>query len=339
MTFEEFFVKKKIDLTSLKQAKPDLYEEFYAHYQLMGERSFDHTKKFWFNRLRKDHLLRNPDMVSAAPSRNTQTQPDGEQATTTAKSASGAKPAGFKPRFKSAQTETSAPDFNKPVATGQDLSDVHNEEAHPAANAPKPVRFKPRFTAKADQAGGTVPSDRPATDGNKDIEGSTPEGAAKPLGFKPRFKQKGASPTSSTDDGSRSKKIAADEQTKPAGEAGEAARVLGFKPRFKPKASSPGSSDDEEWLSTPSVSADDAEGKADENQTGTAANPLGFKPRFKPDTPKRSTEDDTKTPSAGVSADENASGGNQETPKEPTTKPMGFKPRFKPGITKPKKDQ
>lgn len=52
MTFEEFFLKKKIDLDSFKQGKPDVFAEFVAHYEVMSEKSFDHTKKYWFNNLR-----------------------------------------------------------------------------------------------------------------------------------------------------------------------------------------------------------------------------------------------------------------------------------------------
>ncbi len=53
MTFEEFFVKKKIDLSSFKLAEPTLFEEFKLHYESMGAKSFDHSKKYWFNKLRK----------------------------------------------------------------------------------------------------------------------------------------------------------------------------------------------------------------------------------------------------------------------------------------------
>lgn len=58
MTFEEFFRKKKIDLHTLRQEQEDLYEEFRIHYAVMGEKSFDHTKKYWFNKLRRLYPLR-----------------------------------------------------------------------------------------------------------------------------------------------------------------------------------------------------------------------------------------------------------------------------------------
>lgn len=58
MTFEEFFLKKKIDLVELKKNESKLYEKFYSHYEQMGPKSFDHTKKFWFNKLRRKYPLK-----------------------------------------------------------------------------------------------------------------------------------------------------------------------------------------------------------------------------------------------------------------------------------------
>lgn len=53
LSFEEFFQKKKIDLQQMQRAEPALFAEFSKHYLLMGEKSFDHTKKYWFNQLRR----------------------------------------------------------------------------------------------------------------------------------------------------------------------------------------------------------------------------------------------------------------------------------------------
>ena len=58
MTFEEFFLKKKIDREALKLADPALHEEFRTHYAEMGSKSFDHTKKFLFNKLRHLYPLK-----------------------------------------------------------------------------------------------------------------------------------------------------------------------------------------------------------------------------------------------------------------------------------------
>jgi hypothetical protein len=58
LTFEEFSVKKKIDLAVFQQAEPALYSEFKSEYDQMGEKSFDHSKKFLFNKLRRTYHLK-----------------------------------------------------------------------------------------------------------------------------------------------------------------------------------------------------------------------------------------------------------------------------------------
>jgi hypothetical protein len=224
MTFEEFFTKKKIDLAMLQRAKPDLYEEFRQHYAQMGEKSFDHTKKYWFNRLRKDYLLEGEATIPAgipAP------KPMASSAATTAKDpaapvAEAAKPtglssmspSGFKPRFKAAAAK-STPDSETPA-----------EAASPPA---KPVGFKPRFKAGVttpEKAQPTSPPDEPA-----------PE--AKPLGFKPRFKAGTTSapkPIESSAEASEPTKPE-EEDTAPTPEnkaATPPTKPTGFKPRFKP---------------------------------------------------------------------------------------------------------
>lgn len=55
MTFEEFFAKKKIDLLKIKQADATLFEKLKNEYELMGPKSFDHSKKFLFNSFRRDY--------------------------------------------------------------------------------------------------------------------------------------------------------------------------------------------------------------------------------------------------------------------------------------------
>src|SRR5690606_10386273 len=129
MTFEEFFIKKRIDLTQLQRARPDLYEEFRDHYAQMSERSFDHTKKYWFNRLRKDFLLE----VVETP----KTPIGGEQAATAedveppAVPTMAAKPSGFKPRFK--------PNVVKPAAD----TAVTPQKEEGVGNKPSASNMKP----------------------------------------------------------------------------------------------------------------------------------------------------------------------------------------------------
>src|ERR1700712_4923969 len=52
MEFEEFFRKKKINLVAFEEGEQALFSEFKIHFEQMGEKSFDHTKKYWFNKLR-----------------------------------------------------------------------------------------------------------------------------------------------------------------------------------------------------------------------------------------------------------------------------------------------
>ena len=58
MTFEEFLIRKKIDPVLFKTAEQPLFYEFESHFGQMGEKSFDHSKKFWFNKLRRAYHLK-----------------------------------------------------------------------------------------------------------------------------------------------------------------------------------------------------------------------------------------------------------------------------------------
>ena len=57
MTFEEFLLKKKIDPVQLKKVEQAFFDEFKSLFIEMGEKSFDHSKKFWFNKLRRANPL------------------------------------------------------------------------------------------------------------------------------------------------------------------------------------------------------------------------------------------------------------------------------------------
>ena len=122
MTFEEFFTKKKIDLVQLEKAEPTLYNEFKTHFASMGEKSFDHTKKFWFNKLRRLYHLTPPEKAITQIETAIASQAESLSSPTIEQ-----KPA-FKPRFKSA---------NIPKAESS------SEEQPATAPAPKPA-FKPR---------------------------------------------------------------------------------------------------------------------------------------------------------------------------------------------------
>src|ERR1700743_3284464 len=102
MTFEEFFKKKRIDLVALEQGMQALFFEFREHFEQMGEKSFDHTKKYWFNKLRRQFPLPAEVKVEKVHIAN----PLAEQTITEALLEEGLtpKPAatkpGFTPRFK-----------------------------------------------------------------------------------------------------------------------------------------------------------------------------------------------------------------------------------------------
>src|SRR5690606_6372147 len=180
VTFEDFFAKKKIDLKALKDDNQELYQEFYAHYHVMGEKSFDHTKKFWFNKLRKSYKLHEPEQLekkakpeslvddsTASPVHVTLKKENTSDTETS-------KPAGFKPRFKSSLTKTtpSAEENSTQESTPSETTDAN-----------KPAGFKPRFKAG-------VTKTTPSAEENSTQESTPSEttDANKPAGFKPRFK-------------------------------------------------------------------------------------------------------------------------------------------------------
>src|SRR5690606_19974512 len=180
VTFEDFFAKNKIDLKALKDDNQELYQEFYAHYPVIGEKSFDHTKKFWFNKLRKSYKLDEHEQLekkatpkslvddsTASPVHDTLKKENTSDTETS-------KPAGFKPRFKSSLTKTApaAEENSTQENTPSEITDTN-----------KPAGFKPRFKAG-------VTKSTPSAEENSTQESTPSEttNANKPAGFKPRFK-------------------------------------------------------------------------------------------------------------------------------------------------------
>jgi hypothetical protein len=211
MTFEEFFRKKRIDLAALGRAEPALLSEFKTHFEQMGEKSFDHTKKYWFNKLRLIYHLAPEPKVEKVVIENRLA----EQTITEALSEITPPPAnvGFKPRFKPGigkPSEPAAPETEKPT---------ENTETP----APTPgVGFKPRF-----KAGVTKPAE--SSEAEKSVEPTPPPAN---IGFKPRFKAgvtKSAEPEQKEES-----KIEPTVEDKP-DESTEPKAAMGFKPRFKTK--------------------------------------------------------------------------------------------------------
>ena len=137
MTFEEFFKKKRIDLAALEKAEPALFSEFKMHFEQMGEKSFDHTKKYWFNKVRRQYLLPPEIKTEKAHIEN----PLAEQTVTESltEAAAPSPKLGFVPKFKAAN-------LPKP-ATPEDKKEdaVDNPQVEDAT--PKPA-YKPRFNIK-----------------------------------------------------------------------------------------------------------------------------------------------------------------------------------------------
>ncbi|MES2425666.1 MAG: hypothetical protein V4560_01790 [Bacteroidota bacterium] len=211
MTFEEFFKKKRIDLAGLQQGEPALFSEFKNHYEQMGEKSFDHTKKYWFNKLRLQYVLA-PEVKTEKPhienqlAEQTVTEELNELATPSPK-------VGFTPRFKAATTPRSA-------------EDAPAEKKEETANPEQPkVGFTPRF-----KAGVTKPVE-PTTEEPKE---ETPARDKPKVGFTPRFK---AGITKPTETVSEEKKEEAPVEEKP---------KIGFTPRFKAGVTKPNEAPSEE---------------------------------------------------------------------------------------------
>jgi hypothetical protein len=204
MTFEEFFKKKRIDLPALQQGEPALFSEFKTHYEQMGEKSFDHTKKYWFNKIRRQYNLP-PEIKTEKPVIENQLAEQTVNESLNELSTPAPK-LGFVPKFKA----TAPP---KPAETPIE----EKKEEAPAATQPK-VGFTPRF-----KVGVTKPVEAPAEEKKEE-----PPAADKPkLGFTPKFK---AGVTKPADPPVEEKKEEVPAEEKP---------KIGFTPRFKAGVTKP----------------------------------------------------------------------------------------------------
>jgi hypothetical protein len=262
MTFEEFFLKKKIDLDLFKKGKPDVFAEFVSHYEQMSEKSFDHTKKYWFNNLRiafplseeKEQKLKDAfkPITETIAKKDTVEQSVGDEQTIIAKSP------GFKPRFKSPViSDTKSIESDSPKS---EISEVQ---------LPKPTGFKPRF-----KAGVTASTPKAQEEKLKEekIESQEEGQPSKPAGFKPRFK---AGITASAPKSEGDEKSEAIEKEISTEDKSTVSKPSGFKPRFKAgvTASIPKTENEEKPEEVKS------ENSAEEQPEVTK--PVGFKPRFK----------------------------------------------------------
>ncbi len=207
MTFEEFFKKKRIDLDALEKGNPALFFEFKTHFNQMGEKSFDHTKKYWFNNLRKLYHLA-AEIKTEKPKIENQLA---EQTVTDSLSESAESAAapkwGCTPKFRAGAT--------KPA------EETPAQEKKDTPTAPKPG-FTPRF-----KAGVTKPvEDAPAAAEERKEEGPPATEDKPKIGFTPRFKAGVTKPLEAAP--------AAEEKIEEEPPASTAPPKLGFKPKFKP---------------------------------------------------------------------------------------------------------
>ena len=224
LTFEEFFTKKKIDLAALKKADAFLFVEFEEHYALMGEKSFDHSKKFWFNRLRHVHPLQEvPDVSSLKEKAKEDTLEQNQASNDTVKIA---KPTGFKPRFKATETALSSAEDNTPKVEGK----AEELKTEITESAIKPTGFKPRFKPGVTKTTSTEENSPNIEAKNNNNNAETSEPVSKPAGFKPRFKA-GVTKTTSTEESSPKNEAKNDNINTETSEP--VSKPAGFKPRFK----------------------------------------------------------------------------------------------------------
>jgi hypothetical protein len=370
MLFEEFFKKKKISLEALQQGNPGLFFEFKNHYEQMGEKSFDHTKKFWFNKLRhqyplppevKAEKLRAENQIAEQTVSDTLTEPSPRAE---------APKLGFKPKFKTtAQQSTGAGDNAAPVqpAPGQPVENNTSPTGTPAtetnaaetpAATPAKIGFKPRFKAggvTSSQTTNETAGSNLANQANTDTpqEQPVPEPAATPakMGFKPRFK---AGVTTSKPDPEPAPAMPdSPSATEPAIEAETEKQVepakLGFKPRFKAGVTTtqPADARPEPTEASETQQSSQADEQAAQAVTPESPNPapkLGFKPRFKtgvtttqPQSRPAENSDNTVLPVQPESPPSPDSPVSEE--EKPAPAKPAYKPRFNPKMVKPKPPQ
>jgi hypothetical protein len=194
MTFEEFFKKKKISLQTFEQGEPALFSEFNTHYEQMGEKSFDHTKKYWFNKLR----LRFPAPVEIKAEKVAIENPLAEQTITESLIESSSPPPniGFKPKFRAGVTKPAAPESagevknTEPVTTSE-----HPAESQEQVQPLPSLGFKPKFRAGVTKSAAVVPEQKEEPKAEQTSPEEPPEDnkEAKPA-YKPRFNMKNIKP-------------------------------------------------------------------------------------------------------------------------------------------------
>lgn len=292
MTFDEFFRKKRVDLAALEKAEPTLFSEFKTHYEQMGEKSFDHTKKYWFNKTRRQFPLA-PEVKTEKPHI---ANPIAEQTITGSLSETVSQPAakvGFTPRFKVGIAKPAGEE--KPALMPETKEET--TETQPQTIA-KPAGFTPRFKMNPKTEGAeqevseSEETQKPAAESPAGAQSTQPaEPASKPAGFTPRFKMKPKSETEANIEalatpGSPAQSESGMATEEPARPAPTASKPAGFTPRFKmtPKAETEQTAGDGPVESA--VVQSESESVAETPAPETPVKKPAYKPRFVPPKPK-----------------------------------------------------
>jgi len=349
MLFEEFFKKKKINLDILQKGEPELFSEFKEHYAQMGEKSFDHTKKYWFNKLRKQYPLPPEVKVEKIHAENQIAEQTIADVLTEPTPQQESQKLGFRPKFKAGVTSTQTPATEKPAEPANEAkapAPAAESAETPATDVPTKIGFKPRFKAGVTAKPATEdPTDESPKAEQAETASDSTEQPAK-IGFKPRFK---AGVTASKPAAESTPPEEAKVESTETPEEQPVAK-LGFKPRFKAGVAT--SKPAEEVAASLESNTEEKSIEATDNpdvpsaqspeENISVAPKLGFKPRFKAGattsqpagqeikSEEAKTED--KQPEIIVPV-ENPSTATTETSDAPVAPKLGFKPRFKAGVT------
>lgn len=341
MTFEEFFKKKKIGLDALSKGDSDLFAEFKQHYELMGEKSFDHTKKYWFNSLRRLYPLP-PEVKAEKVVIENQLAEQAVAESLADPILDKEKKTGFTPRFRAGAT------IAKPQAETS-KEEITAPEEKPVNDTPPtaaPKGFTPRFKA------GVTSSKKEETAKTEEKPAEEPtaekptEAAKAPTGFKPRFKA-GVTKSPNVPPHELGIKDSATVTPDVNQAATEQADILKqnpdadinqVKPEFEKEKEQTqedvGSPERTDQHFTPQeIVESKKQDKSREEEGLPAPAKLGFKPRFKAGvtTTKKDEQEpiENKQESSSGNAPE-AKDRDQSSPEPPVAPKLGFKPRFKP---------
>ena len=311
MTFEEFFIKKRIDLAQLKAAEPDLFSEFKSHFELMGEKSFDQVKKFWFNKLRRTYHLKEAPKPAKEVIEKTRI-------------ASQAEP------LSSPSLDQKPEDFPASQPVAPDTAEAADQTEGPSKPAIKP-KFTPRNIPSKPK--GTVIGEVPEDTVSK-------EEASKPAAsYKPKFNSKNIKPK---------EEFAESSSVPPESTGAESAGPTEAKPAYKPKFTLKNiNAKKKSGIDIPASAPEKTSEEADPQNSSTPTEAENketkpaFKPRFNMKNIKPKEESEIEVPASAPEIievpKEDSSSATPEEVENQVTKPA-YKPRFNMKNIKPKEE-